>query len=166
MACCCSSGDPVHLPRLGGHDDGGLLYIGHTGPAKDKYRLYKLAKELIDRTNGHCGHGAGKRYWEHGVDVAIQKLDAGHKLEVGWDESLDFDGPANEDVREDAPLAGPGSISTSRKEVAREEEGRLLKEYCHGYAELPPLNHQVGEYMRDEDQLTHHNVADDFRPAK
>lgn len=128
--------------------------------------MYKLAKELADRENGNCGHGAGNRFWQHGVNAAIQELCANHGLEVGWDESLDFDGPANEDVHDDAPVAGSGSISTSRKEIARQAERQLLDEYCRQYAELPPLNHQVGEHMRDEDQLTHGTVADDFRPAE
>lgn len=160
-----ASGNAVHLPRLHGSDVHGLLYIGQTGPKKGSPRLHALGKELIDRANGYCGHGVGKRFWQFGVNVAIENLCDNFELQVGWDECKDFDGPANEDVRHDAPLPGPGSISSSRKEIARDEEGRLLDEYCRQYAELPPLNHQVGEYMRDEDQLTGQDVTDDFHPS-
>jgi hypothetical protein len=159
------AGEPVSLPRLGGNDADGLLYIGHTGPQNEKLRLYRLAQELVGRTNGYRGHGVGKRYWDHGVDVALQRLCDAFSLQVGWDEQTDFVGLANPDCRKGAPLGGAGTIATSRKELARGEESKLLDEYSRAYGELPPLNHQVGEWMRDEDELTGHAVADDFTPA-
>ena len=155
----------MSLPRLGGDDPNGLLYIGHTGPRNENLRLYRLAQELVDRNNGNCGHGVGKRYWDHGVNVALQRMCRDFSLQVGWDEQTDFVGPANPDCRQGAPLQGPGTIASSRKELARGDESKLLDEYSRAYAELPPLNHQVGEWLRDEDELTGHDVADDFTPA-
>jgi hypothetical protein len=150
--------NPLLLHRLGRDDNTGLLYIGHTGADK-RNRVAILARECCDKKS--YGHGAGKRLYDQGTHIALRRICMGYKLQVGWDEVEGFNGPANciESSGEDHSLT---TFQTSAKEMARHEENRLLREYSRQYGELPPLNQRKGEYMRNKDEGTGNDIADDM----
>ena len=62
----CLIGDrPVAVPRIGGTDNEGILYIGMA--VDNRYRLGPLKRSLDPAFNDRNAHSVGKRYHSHAV---------------------------------------------------------------------------------------------------
>jgi hypothetical protein len=150
-----ASGTPLGLGRVCGKDACGLLYIGMTGPRDDaeRFRAARLGQGIVSDRDSDPLHGAVARARSHGLIQKMLGRDPGCRFQIGWDSTNATELPAGRNV-----------ISTSGTEHARSLERAMLRGYSSVHGELPPLNHQEGQFMRDTDYKTQLDIEASTKP--
>ena len=105
---------PIAVPRIGGIDNDGVLYIGKSENGELRYRLGSLKKSIDTSYTDRNAHSFGSRYHSHPGVVKKYPLD---RLFVSI-------------------------ISTDSQPEAGELEKQELADYEKKFGELPPFNRQ------------------------
>lgn len=148
-------GTPLRLGRVCGVDARGLLYVGMTGPRDEaeRFRAARLAQGISSDRDSDPMHGAVRRARSHGLIEKLRRQEPKCRFQVGWDTTNATELPAEGKI-----------LSTSDTEHARSLERAMLREYSNMHGELPPLNHQEGQFMRDTDYKTGLDVQASMKP--
>ena len=154
----------LRIPRAGGDDDYGLLYVGETGikNTDPSYRGEKLGRGVIDQAFGtgaearHC-----QKFWaETGIHNS-RLLTPTTEMSFGWDRRVEETILANKNERLPQSQQKDQTITNSGKGLAMNMEDEMIREYEGRYREWPPLNSADSPGLRDRDRKTKRDVSQD-----
>ncbi len=111
---CIKDAKPIEIPRIGGIDNEGVLYIGKSEKGELRYRLGSLKKSIDTSYSDQKAHSVGSRYHSN----------------PGVGEKYPFD------------KLFVSIIPTKSQSEAGELEKKELADYEKKFGELPPFNRQ------------------------